>query len=224
MAHVVKCSICGERFDRDNEPYVRTSSTRYAHSHCALDKWEENQKGEKPHVIDPNNFRRCTYCKEYIDLTEDEYVKVTENLYAHKECFDKEQARPKSDREQLEIYIANLFGLDFCTPYMIRQLNSFETDRGYTASGILKTLVYFYDVKANPVPDRPSVGIIPYLYEEAKEYYKKLYYSTLYNQKRDMNNYIPKEEKVTIPIPHRETIKKRNLFTFLDEEGEDNKQ
>lgn len=222
MAHVVKCTICGERFDRDNEPYVKTSSSRYAHAHCALDKWDG--KSEKPRIIDPNNFRVCTYCKKYINLTEDEYVKVTDNLYAHKECFDKEQERPKSDREKLEIYICKLFDLDFCTPAIIKQLNSYENDRGYTASGMLKTLVYFYDVKANPVPDRPTVGILPYIYDEAKNYYKKLYYSNLYNKNRDMHNYIPQTEKVTIPVPHREVIKKRNLFTFLDEEGEENKQ
>lgn len=41
MAHIVKCKICGERFDRDIESYVRCGAKRYAHAHCALDKWEE---------------------------------------------------------------------------------------------------------------------------------------------------------------------------------------
>lgn len=35
MSHPVKCYYCGERFDRDWEPFVRINSQRYAHQHCA---------------------------------------------------------------------------------------------------------------------------------------------------------------------------------------------
>ncbi|MCM1324311.1 MAG: hypothetical protein NC218_09120 [Acetobacter sp.] len=35
MSHPVKCYYCGERFDRDWEPFVRVNSQRYAHQHCA---------------------------------------------------------------------------------------------------------------------------------------------------------------------------------------------
>jgi hypothetical protein len=42
VAHFVKCSICGERFDRDKEPFVQTSSRRYAHEKCFHDS--ENNK------------------------------------------------------------------------------------------------------------------------------------------------------------------------------------
>jgi hypothetical protein len=34
MAHPVKCSICGETFNRDKVECVATSSRRYAHKSC----------------------------------------------------------------------------------------------------------------------------------------------------------------------------------------------
>lgn len=34
MAHIVKCSICGNKFDRDKEEYSQTSARRYAHKKC----------------------------------------------------------------------------------------------------------------------------------------------------------------------------------------------
>ena len=89
---------------------------------------------------------------------------------------------------------------------------------------MLKCLVYFYDIKNNSLPERQTIGIIPYIWDETREYYKKIYYSNLYNQKRDMHNYIPKTKEVTISTPYRKMLKKRNLFTFLDEEGEKDKQ
>lgn len=42
MAHVVKCTICGQKFDRDNKLYVKTSGNRYAHAECAIKKWEKD--------------------------------------------------------------------------------------------------------------------------------------------------------------------------------------
>lgn len=35
MSHPVKCFYCGERFDRDWEPFVKVNAQRYAHQHCA---------------------------------------------------------------------------------------------------------------------------------------------------------------------------------------------
>ena len=35
MAHRVKCTICGQVFDRDKEAYINTSARRYAHYKCA---------------------------------------------------------------------------------------------------------------------------------------------------------------------------------------------
>ena len=45
MAHIVKCSVCGIKFDRDKEPFVQTSARRYAHCDCS--KIEEEKKSEE---------------------------------------------------------------------------------------------------------------------------------------------------------------------------------
>lgn len=37
MGHPVKCFFCGERFDRDFEPFRKVSANRYAHKHCAME-------------------------------------------------------------------------------------------------------------------------------------------------------------------------------------------
>jgi hypothetical protein len=35
MGHPVKCYFCGERFDRDFEPFIKVNTKRYAHECCA---------------------------------------------------------------------------------------------------------------------------------------------------------------------------------------------
>ena len=42
--HIVKCTICNQQFDANEEPYVKTyNNRRYAHAECA--KKEELKKG-----------------------------------------------------------------------------------------------------------------------------------------------------------------------------------
>ena len=41
MSHPVKCYYCGERFDRDREPFVKVNGQRYAHQHCHTKHLEE---------------------------------------------------------------------------------------------------------------------------------------------------------------------------------------
>lgn len=35
MGYPVKCCFCGERFDRDFEPFIKVNTKRYAHECCA---------------------------------------------------------------------------------------------------------------------------------------------------------------------------------------------
>ena len=84
---------------------------------------------------------------------------------------------------------------------------------------MLKALKYWYEIKKHPVDKDKGLGIIPYIYAQAKEYYYNLWLSEQQNQNKNLNDYIPKDIVVKIKPPQR-NIEKRKLFTFLDEEVE----
>ena len=44
--HIVKCAICGESFDANTVPYVKTSSRRYAHAACSITEEKRKAKEE----------------------------------------------------------------------------------------------------------------------------------------------------------------------------------
>lgn len=45
MAHIVVCTQCGKKFDRDLYPYVQVSARRYKHENCEqVNKIEEDKK------------------------------------------------------------------------------------------------------------------------------------------------------------------------------------
>lgn len=163
----------------------------------------------------------CVYCKKKFDRDKLPFVQVSAKRYAHKECSDQEAARllkEEADKIALETYIIELLKLDYVTPRIRKQLNTYMEQYGYTYSGMRKALVYFYEVKGNSVEKaNGGVGIIPYVYQDAYNYYYALWEAQQLNKDKPIETYIPQEEIIRIPSPQRR-IKKRKLFSFLDEE------
>lgn len=101
------------------------------------------------------------------------------------------------------------------------QVNSYIEKYQYTYTGMQKALIYFYEVQGNEVDTtNPTLGIVPYIYDEAYNYYYELWKINKENSNKDLEHFCPETLEVHIPPPQRK-IKKRKLFTFLDKEGED---
>ena len=80
--------------------------------------------------------------------------------------------------------------------------------------------IYFFEVKHNSIEHaNGGIGIVPYIYNEAFNYYYTLWLANQKNETKDIAEYIPKVREITIPIPQRK-IKKRKIFSFLDEEAD----
>ena len=108
--------------------------------------------------------------------------------------------------------------MDYVTPRIRKQLNTYAEQYGYSYSGMKKALVYFYEIKGNSIEKaNGGVGIIPYVYQDARNYYYALWEANQNNEGKVIADYIPKERIVKIPVPKKQ-LRKRKLFTFLDEE------
>ena len=150
---------------------------------------------------------------------DDNAVMISNGRYAHPACAELEQKREKTDKEKLEQYIMKMFKTDFVNPRIQQQLNKYVTDYNFTYSGMLKALIYFYEVKGNSIEKaNGGIGIIPFIYKDAYNYYYSLWLAQQKNSDKQMEMYVPKVKEVfiTTPVPR---LKKRNLFTFLDEEA-----
>ena len=110
--------------------------------------------------------------------------------------------------------------MDYVHPGIQKQIVEYTTKMGFSYSGIYRTLFYYFEVLHNrPILSNPTIGIVPYVYPVAKEYYYKLYLAKKLNENKTISK--PDEVVVVIKSPQREPIKKRKLFTFLDEENAD---
>ena len=223
MPSPVKCKYCGKQFDRSKESYVQIpygqKSFRYGHGQCYIDA--VNNKKEKEHydIWDPKLSTTCFWCHKAIFPNQSDVIQMPQlkDRYVHKECAD---IHPANDTEELTIYLIKLFKLkdDFILPRYMKQISSYQREYNFTYSGMLKALKYWYEVKKNPVDLERGVGIIPYVYKNAYDYYYALYIADQQNQQiKDYKEFIPKDVEVSINPPQRD-IQKRKLFTFLDKE------
>ena len=96
-------------------------------------------------------------------------------------------------------------------------MNDYIREYQYTYSGMLKALVYFYEVKGNNKNKaNGGIGIIPFIYKDAYNYYYNLWMIQQSNKDKNVIDYVPKLKEIKIPIPKKEP-QKRSVFTFLDE-------
>jgi hypothetical protein len=166
----------------------------------------------------------CIYCKEKFDRDKVPTIQISARRYAHKECAEKDEAsktQEQRDLEALEKYIMKLFDMPYVNARIRKQLKEYQEQYNYTYSGILKTLVYWYEIKGNSTEKaNGGLGIVPYIYEQACQYYYSLYLAKLANEDKDIEEYKPKVKTVEIYPPEAKT-KTIRLFNFDDSEESD---
>ena len=68
---------------------------------------------------------KCLYCGQSFDTNEEEYVKPNSRRYAHASCAHAHEAnksQEEKDKEALEAYIKELFGIACITPKINKQI------------------------------------------------------------------------------------------------------
>jgi hypothetical protein len=160
---------------------------------------------------------KCYYCGEIFDRNKEPWVMVTANRYAHKDCqelYGMRLAPNEKDYNELIDYVEKLFGLDNVPAKITKQIKDFKANYGYTYSGMLKTLKYWFEVRGAEKERGYGIGIIPYIYEDAFNYYKTLFEAEF--AARDIKDYKAKVIEITIAPPEREARQPR-LFNIEEE-------
>lgn len=171
----------------------------------------------------PKHVVKCPKCGESFDTNIVQAVRVGARRYGHASCYpDSKDFVPLAtstedpDLVKLKDYISQKYGDKARWPLINKQIKDYLA-KGYSLSGILKSLVWFYDIKNNS-PDKSNggIGIVEYAYQDAYNYYYNLFIAQSQNENKNVQEITSKVREITIKAPER-PIKKR-FFKFLDEE------
>ena len=155
------------------------------------------------------------------DRDKEPFKQISERRYAHLTCAiaaENEKSQAEKDKEDLENYIMDLLGEEFISPRVRKQINNYIETYNFTYSGMKKALVYFYEVKGNDKSKaNGGIGIIPYVYRDAYNYYYSIWLANQKNEDKIVTNYKPIIREVRIPPPQLKP-RKRRLFSFFEED------
>ena len=166
----------------------------------------------------------CPYCHVKFDRDKEKFVQISARRYAHPKCYqeaENNKSQEQKDQEALEQYIMNLFKEPYLNARIKKQIKDFQAEYQYTYSGMLKTLVYWYEIKGNSIEKaNGGIGIIPYVYKDALNYYYSLYLAKIANEDKNIEEYQPLIKEFNIESP-RTYIREPRLFNLDDAEDEE---
>lgn len=168
-------------------------------------------------------YVKCAICNQVFDRDKVPWEQIGNTRYAHKTCAvaaRNGQVQALKDKEALEKYILQLLGEPYISPRVKRQMNSYMETYKFTYSGMLRALKYFYEVLGNDKSRaNGGIGIIPYVYREAYNYYYSLWLAKQKNKDKvgNIEDYKPTVKEVRIPSPQPKRHKKRQ-FNFFEED------
>ena len=176
---------------------------------------------------------KCAVCQKMFDRDKIQAVYHGSNRYSHYDCEPdkelvplpdpppkkvKEKEKPQEDQDLIALkdYIALKYGNKANWPLITRQIKDFHENKGYTYTGMLKSLTYFYDIKGNkPDSSKGGIGIVDYCYKAAYDYYLAIFMA---RKNSEDVTYQPIVKEYKIPVPKARGIKNKLLDWSIDDE------
>jgi hypothetical protein len=77
-------------------------------------------------------------------------------------------------RKELEDKIKEIFGIETISLLISKQITTYVTEHKYTYLEIGRALFYFYEIQGNDTGKSKGIGIVPYVMEESRKYFREL--------------------------------------------------
>ena len=170
---------------------------------------------------------KCLYCGQIFDAKEEDkdivWYKPRTNRYAHISCgkqADSTKSQEEKDFDELYRYVKDEQKENFNFVQFDRITKAWIKDYGYTYSGMLKSLLYFYEVKKNSKEKfrAGSLGIIPFCYVQAYNYYYNIYMANQVAGTGDYDHHRTRVVEIDPPAAAPKTIKLFNIEMEDDDE------
>ena len=164
----------------------------------------------------------CLYCKKQFDRDKEPSQKVSARRYAHLNCWKEHLANMSQEEKDIQNffdYTKKLFGEDYNYILTKKLAERYVKENNYTYSGMLKTLKWYYEKEGHSIEkSNGSIGIIPYIYKQALNYYYALYQAQLVNKEKDLSNFTTSKERIVEIESPRVYVRPPHMWFEEDDE------
>ena len=151
-------------------------------------------------------YVKCLYCGQQFNRNDPsiQVKQVTNRRYAHLICWEahvNNLSQEEKDIIAFYDYTKQLFGENYNYILTKKLAERFVKENNYTYTGMLKTLKWYYEKEKHTLDkSNGSIGIIPYVYNQAMQWYYSLYQAQQANNGKDVEIFIkPKEKIIKMP-------------------------
>ena len=161
---------------------------------------------------------KCAICGKEFDRNAVQAVRHGARRYSHWTCEPNGELVPMENKidpelDKLNNYIIKLLGENYNAARVKKQIKDFK-EQGMSYSGMLKSLIYFYEVKGNSKEKaNGGIGIVPFVYKDAYNYYYDLFMAQQRNENK--KPFIERVREIIIKPPK---VKKPIKLSDLDKE------
>ena len=174
-----KCVICSNWIEKGDETV--TYKNRLAHVQCFNSMMKM--------AVKSNSEKKAAKSKKT--------KKINPKSTVLGDCLTEEESKQK---RSLISYIEELFG-EKANAKTYTQIKNLMRDYPYfTYVGLEQSIRFFYEIKENPITNQ-GLGIVPYVYDQAQEYFKNLGEVQSHNASISNVNELYAHKKVRIAPP-----------------------
>lgn len=165
----------------------------------------------------------CAYCNQKFDRDKEPFRPFGARRYMHEKCFNIQQSKLSQDEKdynELIDYIKALFNTNTINKKISTQIKEYRETYKYRYLAIRDTLRWWYEIEGNSIKDaNGGIGIVPFIYDQAKEYFSRLCQAKSANTQQEIKNYQNKiiEVEIAPPRARRQTKKLFDLGEVVDE-------
>lgn len=167
----------------------------------------------------PKHMVKCAFCGKEFDANVESFEKVAKGRrYVHEDCYNqyvKQHEESGQDaRDQIHEKAKEILGDSYSYYRVESNINRFLKD-GRTYEGILKALVYWYDVlKNNPKRANGGITIVDYIYHDSQKYWAKKIKDKEKFEKKKAGKIARVEQRKCGQRPKLQTPKRSNYFNL----------
>lgn len=122
---------------------------------------------------------KCLTCGKEFDRDKIPFIQIGRR-YAHEKCPEEDIKNEKKlqeaiDKDQFYQMVKSIYGSDYNYMLINAQAEDYIQQYGYTWSGMTGCLHWFYNINHGNIEEgHGGIGIIPFIYNQVRDYYMKL--------------------------------------------------
>ena len=116
-------------------------------------------------------------------------------------------------KQELCKIICQLMGCEECNAMILRQINKYVNEHGWSYKDIARAFAYYVEVQGNAPDPKYGIGIVRFVMDDARKYYEALQKQKEAQIKAANEQKNSKQNKIVITVaPGRDkTIRKRSI-------------